>query len=144
MHDFSDKEMYEQAAANIVALVVAADGFLRDRGIDPAELYRSFGRSYAAGWDRLRGDLPKVAREVALNLTSAGFETSLTPDDGCVVIRARWTEQHTGTDWPMPVKPILERSAPVLFEAAMARVDASLSSSTSNDGLELRLAPREG
>jgi len=142
MQDFTDREMYEQAAGNVVAFVVAADAFLRDRGIEPDELYRSFGRSYAPGWDPLRGDVRRAAREVALNLTSGGFETSLTPDRDAVVIRARWTEQHDGEEWPTPVRSVLERATRVLFEAAMTRVGAELTASTSDDGMEFRLAPR--
>jgi hypothetical protein len=142
MQNFTDREMYEQAAGNMVAFVVAADAFLRDRGIEPEELYRSFGSSYAPGWDPLRGDVPRAGREVALNLTSGGFETSLTPDHDAVVVRARWTEQHDGEDWPTAVRPVLERATPLLFEAAMARIGAELTASSSDQGMEFRLAPR--
>ena len=72
MNDFSDREMYEQAAGNVVALVLAADGFLRDRGIDPAEFYRYFGEMAAPGWDDIAGDIDATARAVALNIPPGG------------------------------------------------------------------------
>ena len=96
MDDFSDREMYEQAAANVVAFVVAADAFLTSRGIDPSELYRYFGESYADGW--ATRDVGRIAREVALNMTSGGFETATTVHGAEVVVRARWTDHHEGAD----------------------------------------------
>jgi hypothetical protein len=141
MDDFSDREMYEQAAANVVAFVAAADGFLRERGIDPSELYRWFGEHYASGWEPQKGDVGATAREIALNLTSGGLETSTSSDDGAVIVRARWTEQHDGSEWPVPVRPALERATPLLFEAAMRRTGMELTVTGSDAGLELRVAP---
>ena len=139
MNDFSDREKYEQAAANVVAFVVAADGFLRDRGIDPAELYRYFGEAYASGWDEYAGDLGVIGREVALNMTSGGFEAATATENGGVTVHTRWTEQHDGSGWPTPVKPTLERAIPVLFEASMARLGVRMTASMSANGLDLQL-----
>jgi hypothetical protein len=143
MNDFSDREMYEWAAGNAVALLVAGDAFLPERGIEPSEFYQYFGESYASGWDAYSGDLGATAREVALNMTSAGFESSIETGQPDAVVHATWTEQHDGTAWPTPVKPALERAIPVLFEAAMARVGTRMTASPSADGIDLRLAARE-
>jgi hypothetical protein len=144
MNEFSDREMYNQAAANCIALVVAADGFLRNRGIDPAELYRYFGETYASGWDHRRGDIDATAHGVALNMTSGGFEASIVTENGGVTVRSRWTDQHDGSDWPTPVKPALERAIPVLFEAPMAHVGVRMTERTSSNGIDLLLATRGG
>lgn len=144
MKDFSDREMYEQAAANFVAFVVAADEFLRNRGTDPAELYRYFGETYAPEWDERRGDIDATAHSVALNMTSGGFEASTATENGGVTVRSRWTDQHEGSDWPTAVKPALERAIPVLFEAPMAHVGIRMTARTSSKGIDLLLATRGG
>jgi hypothetical protein len=144
MSEFSDREMYDQAAANCIAFVVAADEFLRNRGIDPAELYRFFGETYASGWDHRRGDIDATAHSVALNMTSGGFEASIVTENGGVTVQSRWTDQHDGSDWPTPVKPALERAIPLLFEAPMAHVGVRMTPRTSPNGIDLLLATRGG
>ena len=144
MNDFSDREMYEQAAANFVAFVVAADEFLRTRAVDPTELYRYFGETYAPGWDERKGDIDATAQGVALNMTSGGFEASTVSENGGVTVRSRWTDQHDGSDWPTPVKPALEKAIPMLFEAPMAHVGVRMTARPSSNGIDLMLAAREG
>jgi hypothetical protein len=138
MDDFSDRQMYEQAAANVVALIVAADAFLSSRGIEPTEFYRFFGESYADGW-RDADEIGRAAHDVTLNVTSGGFETSSGIDGDTAVIHARWTEQHDDGAWPTPVKAALERALPVLFEAPMATAGMSMKTAASVDGLEIHV-----
>jgi hypothetical protein len=138
MDDFSDRQMYEQAAANVVALVVAADAFLASRGIEPTEFYRFFGESYADDW-RDADEIGKAAHDVALNVTSGGFETSSAIDGDAAVIHARWTEQHADGTWPTPVKAALESALPVLLEAPMATAGMSMKTAASVDGLEIHI-----
>jgi hypothetical protein len=139
MDDFSDREMYEQAAANVVALVVAVDAFLSSRRIDPTDFYRFFGEAYAAAW-RDADEIGKAAHDVALNVTSGGFETSSTVEGDAAVIRARWTEQHADGEWPAPVKRALEIALPALFEAPMATAGMRMKTAASADGLEIHIA----
>src|SRR4051812_42207862 len=144
MNDFSDREMYEQAASNPVAVLVAADQFLRDRDIDASQLYRFFGESYASEWDDRKGDIERTAQSVALNMTSAGFESPITTAQSDVIVHARWTEQHDGSDWPTTVKPALERAIPLRFGGPMAHAGVKMTASPSADGIDLRLAaPKE-
>lgn len=142
MNDFSDREMYEQAAGNCVALVLATDQFLRNRGIDPAEFYRFFGESYVSEWDHRKGDIEATAQSVALNMTSAGFEPSTVAENGGVTVRSGWTDQHDGAEWPTPPKPALERAVPLLFEAPMAHAGVRMTARASSAGLDLQLAAR--
>jgi hypothetical protein len=144
MNEFSDRVMYEQAAANFIAFVVAADKFLRDRGTDPADLYRYFGETYASEWDHQRGDIDATAQSVALNMTSGGLEASTVTENGGVTVHSRWTDQHDGWDWPTPVKPALERAVPMLFEHPMAHVGIRMTARTSSNGIDLLLATPGG
>jgi 2,4-dienoyl-CoA reductase-like NADH-dependent reductase (Old Yellow Enzyme family) len=139
MDDFSDREMYEQAAANVVALIVAADAFLSSRGIDPTAFYRFFGESYADEW-RDADEIGKAAHDVALNVTSGGLETTSTVDRDTAVIRAAWTKQHDDGTWPTPVKPALEAALPALFEAPMAAAGMAMKTAASVDGVEIHIA----
>ena len=144
MIEFSDREMYEQAAGNLIAFLLAADEFLRNRGIDPSELYRYFGESYAPEWDLPNGAVDETARSVALNMTSAGFEASTVTENGGVTVRSRWTDQHEGSGWPTAAKPALERAVPLLFEALMEHAGIRMTARTSSSGMDLLLAARGG
>jgi hypothetical protein len=143
MEGFSNREMYEQAAGNCVALLVAADKFLRSRGIDPAEFYRFFGESYASDWDRRKGDIEGTVQSVALNMTSAGFDASPVTENGAVTVHSRWTEQHEDSEWPTSVKPVLENAIPLLFEAPMAHAGVQMTAAKSSEGVDLRIVARE-
>ena len=141
MDEFSENEKLDQPIGNAIAMYVATHAFLRQRGIDPGDLDRFFGDQHAEGWADARGDLKKVARYVALNLTSFGFATETTHDEGSATVSARWTDDHADPDWPIPVKPALERS-PIAFEPIMSWLGVGYTWETDDAGLMLQL--REG
>ena len=138
MDGFSERERLEQAIGNMVAMQVTAHDFLRERDIDPAELDRYFGERFAEGWAESRGDVAKIAHDVALNMTTLGFETSTTTSDGEATIHARWTEFHDDPDWPTPVRPALAASG-VVFEPIMAWLGVGFSWDADDDGMTFRI-----
>lgn len=137
-HDFTDAEKLEQAVGNAVAIWVATDEFLRQRGIDPRDLQTFFGERHAEGWVDARGDLEKIAYFVALNMTTFGFETSRTVANGEATVEARWAEMHDDPDWPIPVRPALGASG-VAFEPIMAWLGVGYSWDAGEGGISFHL-----
>jgi hypothetical protein len=87
--EFSDQEKYQQAWENVVSMVAATHQFLQQRGIDPSEMATFFGQTFASGWSEVRGDLEKIGRYVALNMTSLGCATETNSAEGKVTVTAR-------------------------------------------------------
>ncbi len=143
MDEFNDKEKLDQAIGNAIAMYVAAHAFLDQRGIDPAELDRFFGEQHAEGWADVRGDLEKVAFFVALNMSTFGFTTETTNEDGAAAVSARWSEDHDDPDWPIAVRPALERS-PIAFEPIMAWLGVDYAWEVEEGGLVLRFRTPAG
>jgi len=81
-----------------------------------------------------RHDLAAAGAVVAVGKLDPAIPPEIDP--------ARWTEQHDGEEWPTAVRPVLERTTPMLFEAAMTRIGVELTASRSDHGMEFRLAPR--
>jgi hypothetical protein len=75
---------------------------------------------------------------VALNLTTLGFATETTHEEGGATVSARWTDDHADPDWPIPVKPALERS-PIAFEPIMSSLGVGLTWEIDDGGLVLHL-----
>lgn len=137
--EFTDRELNEQGWGNAVAMLAATHEFLKQRGIDPVELFTFFGQTHAEGWGEARGDLKKIAYYLALNMATFGFSTETIHEDGKVTVRASWSEEHDDPDWPIPVKPALTDMG-TSFEPIMSWLGVAYSWQPTEDGLVFSLA----
>lgn len=80
---FTQEEVLEMAQGNATAFVLSAFAYLKERGLDPDEYVAFFGRTFAPGWEDMRGrPVSEVARVAALNHVSVGGTlVSLSGDD---------------------------------------------------------------
>lgn len=70
--DFAQDELWRQAAGNCLGVFFGAVDYLREQGLSPEEFAQWLGRSFAPGWEGLRGDVAQIAYVAALNEVSLG------------------------------------------------------------------------
>jgi hypothetical protein len=96
--EFASEELLSQAQGNATAMALTAIAFLKERNIPADEFTAYVGRSFALGWEELRGQGVKdVARMVALNMVSVGASLrSLSGDDThAEVLIAGWPDNES-------------------------------------------------
>jgi hypothetical protein len=137
--EFTDREMYEQASGNMVALTAALHEFLKQKGLEPSAFWSFFGETYAPSWAEDRGDLTKVAYYVAPNMTSIGCTTETTHEDGKVTVKAKWPGNLDDPDLAIPPKPALVEMSSS-FESIMSRLGINFSDEETSGGMVFHLA----
>jgi hypothetical protein len=119
---------------------VAADVFLRQRNIEPRELYEHFGKMFAPGWADVRGDLEAVADHVALNMTSFGGTTEVIVGDRQATVTSTWRDDIDDPAWTTPVREPLVESWRGVWETVIPSLGLKFSSEDTPTGFEIHIS----
>ncbi|MDQ5851743.1 MAG: hypothetical protein M3380_06620 [Chloroflexota bacterium] len=93
---FTTERILQQAQGNVAAILLGTAAYLQQQGLSPHEWATALGRTFAPGWEELRG---RGARDVAqiavLNHLSAGAKLiSLEGDDHAAEAVVDWPTQE--------------------------------------------------
>lgn len=72
--EFDHKKLLRQSASINWALFAGIDAYFREQGQSPALFFHWLGRRLALGWQPLRGDLSKMAINLAFDAVATGAQ----------------------------------------------------------------------